>query len=150
MTSTHSCSGPRPRAGHGRSRSPRHVRSRGASTLRPGQPSRTQPAHSIEDRSIDASGAVEPAAEHAHQVQRPRPSHVHYLKHAVANATQVPLTHAELSSASARGPGLKHGRAGGKWPTCMESISRCVAAHHRAFNAGEPDQCFKIAENIGR
>ena len=32
----------------------------------------------------------------------------------------------------------------------METISRCVAAHHHAFNAGDPDQCLEIAENIGR
>ena len=69
-------------ADHGRSRSPRHVR----------------------------SGAG--AAEHTHPVPRIRPSHFHYLKQAVANATQVPLTHAELSTASARGAGLKPATGG--------------------------------------
>ena len=32
----------------------------------------------------------------------------------------------------------------------METISRCVAAHHHAFNAGDADTCLDIAENIGR
>ena len=132
---------------HGRSRSPRHVRSRDACTLRPKQRARSEPAHSIEDHVFDGSGAG--AAEHAHPVPRIRPSHFHYLKQAVANATQVPLTHAELSTASARGPGLKPA-TGGKWPTCMETISRCVAAYHHKVNAGERNQSLEIAATIGQ
>ena len=134
-------------ADHERSRSPRHMGSRDACTLRPKQRPRSKAAPFIETHVIDGSGAG--AAEHAHPGPRLRPSHFLYLSHAVANGTLVPLTHAELSTASARGPGLKPA-TGGKWPTCMETISRCVAAYHHAVNAGEHNQSLEIGANIGQ
>ena len=106
--------------------------------MRPWKRARSEPAH-----------AIEGAAEHTHPVPRLRPSLFIRLKKAEANATQVPLTHAELFTASARGPGLKP-TTGGKWPTCIEMISRRVAAYHHAVNAGEHDQSLEIAENIGQ
>ena len=43
----------------------------------------------------------------------------------------------------------KKPRTRGLWPTCMESISRSVAAYHKASSATEHDACVSIAANIG-
>ena len=71
------------------------------------------------------------------------------MKRVVGNAIHIPLTHAELSTASARGPGLQRA-TGGKWPTCLETISRLVAAYHHAASAAEHVQPSRIAADISK
>ena len=70
------------------------------------------------------------------------------LKRDVIDVTFVPLTRCALARRSARPPGKK-ARTGGIWPTSIESISRCVAAYHRAANAREHGECDAIVDNIG-
>ena len=70
------------------------------------------------------------------------------LKRDVIDVTFVPLTRCALAGRSARPPGKKQ-RTGGIWPTSIESISRCVAAYHRAANEAEHDECEGIVDNIG-
>ena len=70
------------------------------------------------------------------------------LKRDVIDVTFVPLTRCALARRSARPPG-KTPRTGGTWPTSIESISRCVAAYHRAANATEHGECDGIVDNIG-
>ena len=70
------------------------------------------------------------------------------LKQNVIDVTFVPLTRCALARRSARPPGKKQ-RKGGLWPTSIESISRCVAAYHRAANGAEHDECDGIVDNIG-
>ena len=70
------------------------------------------------------------------------------LKRDVIDVTFVPLTRCALARRSARPPGKKQ-RTGGIWPTSIESISRCVAAYHRAANATEHGECDGIVDNIG-
>ena len=70
------------------------------------------------------------------------------LKRDVIDVTFVPLTRCALARRSARPPGKKP-RTGGIWPTSIESISRCVAAYHRAANEAEHDECDGIVDNIG-
>ena len=70
------------------------------------------------------------------------------LKRDVIDVTFVPLTRCALARRSARPPGKKQ-RTGGIWPTSIESISRCVAAYHRAANGAEHDECDGIVDNIG-
>ena len=69
------------------------------------------------------------------------------LKHDVIDVTFVPITRCALAKQSARPPRKKQ-RTGGIWPTSMESISRCVAAYHRAVTATEHDECERIVDNI--
>ena len=59
------------------------------------------------------------------------------LKRDVIDVTFVPLTRCALARRSARPPAKKQ-RKGGIWPTSIESISRCVAAYHRAANETSP------------
>ena len=70
------------------------------------------------------------------------------LKRDVIDVTFVPLTRCALARRSARPPKKKQ-RKGGIWPTSIESISRCVAAYHRAANGAEHDECDGIVDNIG-
>ena len=70
------------------------------------------------------------------------------LKQDVIDVTFVPLTRCALARRSARPPKKKQ-RKGGIWPTSIESISRCVAAYHRAANGAEHDECDGIVDNIG-
>ena len=70
------------------------------------------------------------------------------LKRDVIDVTFVPLTRCALARRSARPPGKK-ARTGGIWPTSIESISRCVAAYHRAAKATEHGECDGIVDNIG-
>ena len=70
------------------------------------------------------------------------------LKQDVIDVTFVPLTRCALARRSARPPGKK-ARTGGIWPTSIESISRCVAAYHRAANGAEHDECDRIVDKIG-
>ena len=70
------------------------------------------------------------------------------LKRDVIDVTFVPLTRCALARRSARPPAKKP-RTGGIWPTSIESISRCVAAYHRAANEAEHDECDGIVDNIG-
>ena len=70
------------------------------------------------------------------------------LKRDVIDVTFVPLTRCALARRSSRPPGKK-ARTGGIWPTSIESISRCVAAYHRAANEAEHDECDGIVDNIG-
>ena len=70
------------------------------------------------------------------------------LKQDVIDVTFVPLTRCALARRSARPPGKKQ-RTGGIWPTTIESISRCVAAYHRAANGAEHDECDRIVDKIG-
>ena len=70
------------------------------------------------------------------------------LKRDVIDVTFVPLTRCALARRSARPPGKK-ARTGGIWPTSIESISRCVAAYHRAANATEHGECDGIVDKIG-
>ena len=69
------------------------------------------------------------------------------LKHDVIEVTFVPVTRCALAKQIA-GPPPKRQRAGGIWPTSIESISRCVAAYHRAANEAEHDECDGIADKI--
>jgi hypothetical protein len=69
------------------------------------------------------------------------------LKQDVIDVTFVPVTRCALAKASARPP-RKKPRAGGIWPTSIESISRYVAAYHRAVNATEHGECEGIVDNI--
>ena len=69
------------------------------------------------------------------------------LKRDVIDVTFVPLTRCALARRSARPPGKKQ-RTGGIWPTSIESISRCVAAYHRAATATEHDKCDGLVDNI--
>ena len=59
------------------------------------------------------------------------------LKRDIIDVTFVPLTRCALARRSARPPKKKQ-RKGGIWPTSIESISRCVAAYHRAANETSP------------
>ena len=70
------------------------------------------------------------------------------LKQDVIDVTFVPLTRCALARRSARPPKKKQ-RKGGIWPTSIESISRCVAAYHRAANGAEHDECDRIVDKIG-
>ena len=70
------------------------------------------------------------------------------LKRDIIDVTFVPLTRCALARRSARPPKKKQ-RKGGIWPTSIESISRCVAAYHRAANGAEHDECDGIVDNIG-
>ena len=70
------------------------------------------------------------------------------LKRDIIDLTFVPLTRCTLARLSAMPPGKKP-RTGGIWPTCIESISRCVGAYHRAANATEHGKCDGIVDNIG-
>ena len=70
------------------------------------------------------------------------------LKRDIIDVTFVPLTRCALARRSARPPKKKQ-RNGGIWPTSIESISRCVAAYHRAANGAEHDECDGIVDNIG-
>ena len=69
------------------------------------------------------------------------------LKRDVIDVTFVPLTRCALARRSASSPGKKQ-RTGGIWPTSIESISRCVAADHRAATATEHDKCDGLVDNI--
>ena len=84
------------------------------------------------------------ASKHA----RPRRDWFIHLKRDVIDATQIPLTRADLARRSAKGPGKKP-RTGGLWPTILESISRSVAAYNRAASSGEHDACDQIVASIG-
>ena len=70
------------------------------------------------------------------------------LKRDVIDVTFVPLTRCALARRSARPPGKK-ARTASIWPTSIESISRCVAAYHRAAKATEHGECDGIVDNIG-
>ena len=50
-----------------------------------------------------------------------------HLKRDVIDATHMPLTRADLTRRSVKGPGKKP-TTGGLWPTTMGSISQSVAA----------------------
>ena len=140
-----------------RSRSPRRVRPQDAATIPPWreQRARSGPAqpmgNHVAARSLEQifEGSGAGPAEHARPAPRLHTTVFQSLKRVVGNATHVPLTRVELSTASARGPGLKP-PTGGKWPTCMEAISRCVAAYHHAVSAAEHAESLEIAANIGQ
>ena len=70
------------------------------------------------------------------------------LKRDIIDVTFVPLTRCALARRSVKPPGKKL-RTGGTWPTSIESISRCVAAYHRAANAADHGKCDGIVDNIG-
>ena len=97
------------------------------------------PAARALEQAFESAGADAP--EHARPAGRLRRKLFLALKQDVINATHVPLTHAELCTASISSPGI--------WPTCMEAISRSVAAYHKAASATEHDACVSIAANIG-
>ena len=69
------------------------------------------------------------------------------LKQDVIDATFVPITRCDLVRRSAIPPAKKQ-RKGSVWSTSIESISRCVAAYHRAVIATEHDACEEIVNNI--
>ena len=69
------------------------------------------------------------------------------LKQDVIDVTFVPITRCDLVRRSAIPPAKKH-RKGSVWSTSIESISRCVAAYHRAVIATEHDACEEIVNNI--
>ena len=69
------------------------------------------------------------------------------LKQDVIEVTFVPVTRCALAKQSALPPTKKQ-RTGGKWPTSIESISRCVAAYSRAAHHAEHDECDGIADKI--
>ena len=98
-----------------RSRSPRRVRPQDAATIPPWreQRARSGPAqpmgNHVAARSLEQvfEGSGAGPAEHARPAPRLHTTVFQSLKRVVGNATHVPLTHAELSIASAKGPGLK-------------------------------------------
>ena len=69
------------------------------------------------------------------------------LKQDVIDVTFVPMTRCDLVRRSAIPPAKKQ-RKGSVWSTSIESISRCVAAYHRAVIATEHDKCEEIVNNI--
>ena len=69
------------------------------------------------------------------------------LKQDVIDVTFVPMTRCDLVRRSAIPPAKKQ-RKGSVWSTSIESISRCVAAYHRAVIATEHDACEEIVNNI--
>ena len=100
------------------------------------------PAATVLEQAMECVGAGAPW-------RRLRREYFLALQQDVINATHVPLTHAELRTASVIwGPGTKP-RTGGLWPTCLEAISRSVAAYHKAASSTEHDACENTAANIG-
>ena len=69
------------------------------------------------------------------------------LKQDVIDVTFVPITRCDLVRRSAIPPAKKQ-RKGSVWSTSIESISRCVAAYHKAVIATEHDACEEIVNNI--
>ena len=106
----------------------------------------THLAATILDQAMQRISAS--ASKHA----RPRRDWFIRLKRDVIDATQIPLTRADLARRSAKGPGKKS-RTGGLWPTTMESISRSVAAYNRAASgaasAADHEACDQIVATIG-
>ena len=97
--------------------------------------------------AVILDAAIERTAPSSYAAARPK-AWFNNLKQDVIDVTFVPLTQSALARRSARPPGKKQ-RKGGLWPTSIESISRCVAAYHRAANGAEHDECDRIVDNIG-
>ena len=97
--------------------------------------------------AVILDAAIERTASSSHTAARTK-AWFNNLKQDVIDVTFVPLTRCALARRSARPPKKKQ-RKGGIWPTSIESISRCVAAYHRAANGAEHDECDGIVDNIG-
>ena len=104
-------------------------------------------AHHTHLAAVILDAAMEQALDEGYSDARTE-AWLNNLKRDVIDVTFVPLTRCALARRSARPPGKKP-RTGGIWPTSIESISRCVAAYHRAANAAEHDECDGIVDNIG-
>ena len=67
-----------------------------------------------------------------------------WLKYEIENAVHRPVTLAALEE------DVKHPQQLQKktWSSALEGVSRCVAAHHRAFVATELDNCLDVANSL--